>query len=164
MIRYCVHCWERNAAAAPRCAGCGRLLTEADPSDYVAKLIRALRHPEPTTPVRAAWILGELRAPGAVEPLRDVLRTSGDPDLLRAAALALGAIADPAAVPELAALLRRSYVAVRLACVEALARIGGPEAVAALREAAHGDPSPTVRERAAAAVPLDRPSSPPYAG
>jgi len=58
----------------------------------VDKLILALNHPEPTTPVRAAELLGRVRAARAVDPLISLVRASGDVFVVRAAIHALGAI------------------------------------------------------------------------
>jgi HEAT repeat protein len=59
---------------------------------FVRKLIRALHHPEPETPVRAAYVLGELKAVEAVPKLKQVIGQSQDPFLRAAAIRALGKI------------------------------------------------------------------------
>jgi HEAT repeat protein len=64
--------------------------------DYVEKLIAALDHPEPTTPVRAAWILGTRKERSAVPRLIRLVRESVDPYLVEAAVEALAGIGDPA--------------------------------------------------------------------
>ena len=148
MTYHCTACWSELPAGAvgQPCAWCGAA-TDA-PGDYVDKLLQALRHPEPSTPVRAASILGQLGARRAVGPLLAVLRTSHDGFLLAAAARALGQIGDPAAVPGLVELLRHGPLPARLAAVEALRRLGGAEAETALRWAARADPARSVREAA----------------
>lgn len=88
--------------------------------DYVAKLIAALSHPEPTTTVRAAWILGKLRARQAAEPLLHLI--SGDADVFaKAAAMeALGQIGDPRAKLVLAEFAEHGPATLRRTAAEAL--------------------------------------------
>jgi len=79
----------------------------------------------------AAQALARLGRP-AVPHLLWAFR-GGRPDVQEAAAPALGAIGDPAAVPALAEALARSpYVAVRWQATQALAQIGGADAEQAL--------------------------------
>lgn len=147
---YCTHCWATYPYGATVCARCGAALQPH--TTYVAGLIAALRHPEPSTPVRAANVLGLLRAREAAGALRAVLSQSEDPYLLQAAARALGAIGDREAIPELARVLRGGPLMARQAAVEALRCLGATEALAVLAEASRLDPSESVRERAAAAM------------
>jgi len=121
--------------------------------EYVAKLIEALDNPEPMTPVRAAWILGELRAvEAAPELVSSTTRHSNDPEFLAAVAEALGKIADESAVPLLIKFAHSSYLKVRLSAVEALANWRDAEPVAqALRRALH-DPNAVVRKAARQAL------------
>jgi HEAT repeat protein len=65
--------------------------------DYLEKLILALRHPEPTTPIRAAWLLGKIRDPRAVVGLIEIVEETNDLYLAREADKALGAIDTPQA-------------------------------------------------------------------
>lgn len=67
-------------------------------SDFVDKLIAALNHPEPTTPIRAASILGHRREPGAVMPLYNLATRTPDRFVRVAAIKALLAIATPDAL------------------------------------------------------------------
>ena len=90
MTTYCPHCWAEVDAAAEVCPACWARL--ADPGSYVAKLIAALRHPEPFTQRRAAYVLGLLRDPSAVAALAAVLAGPADPYVKGEAAHALGAI------------------------------------------------------------------------
>jgi len=60
--------------------------------DFVDKLLVALHHPEPSTPVRAAWILGRLQDERAVGPLYELARHAGDMYIRVAAIRALTAI------------------------------------------------------------------------
>jgi HEAT repeat protein len=63
--------------------------------DYAQKLIAALDHPEPTTPVRVAWILGVRKETRAIPRLARLVRESDDPYIVEAAVEALGKIGDP---------------------------------------------------------------------
>jgi HEAT repeat protein len=92
--------------------------------DYVAKLIAALTHPEATTPVRAAWILGMLRAKSAVGPLLSLIQGGADLFAKAAAVEALGQIGDPAARSVLAGLAQGGLVVLRGKATEALKRLG----------------------------------------
>lgn len=117
------------------------------------RLIEALDNPEPMTPVRAAWILGELRATDAMQELvGSAGRHSDDPEFLSAVVEALGKMADEACVPFLTKLAHSSYLKVRLSAVEALANWRDAEpAVQALRRALH-DPNAIVRRAAVQAL------------
>lgn len=120
---------------------------------YVSDLVQALDNPEPLTQVRAAWILGELRAREATADLiGSTQRHADDPEFLAAVAEALGKIADESAVPFLAHLAHSSFLKVRLAAVEALARWRHlPDAERALKRSLH-DPNAIVRRAARAAL------------
>ena len=102
MTFYCTQCWAEVPASATRCPRCGDdIVARQARSDYTEKLIAALRHPEPTTPVRAAWILGERRERAAVEPLCRLVRDSSDAFLVESAVEALGKIGDARAAATL---------------------------------------------------------------
>jgi HEAT repeat protein len=58
--------------------------------DYVEKLIVALGHPQQETPIRAAWILGNLRDERAEEPLIKLIGRTQDVYIACAAVEALG--------------------------------------------------------------------------
>jgi HEAT repeat protein len=77
----CPHCRDDIAARSSR-------------ADYADKLIAALHHPEHTTPVRAAWILGERREHKAVNALCRLARESADAFVVQSAVEALGQIGD----------------------------------------------------------------------
>jgi HEAT repeat protein len=91
MTAYCPRCWTEVSPEARVCPACGADLGE-EIGDYLAKLIAALHHPEPLTQRRAAYILGLLRNPDAVEALVAVLVSAADPYVRGEAARALGAI------------------------------------------------------------------------
>lgn len=115
--------------------------------DYTSKLISALEHPEPETPIRTAWILGELREGRAVDALTRLLEKGSDPYILAAAVEALGKIGDRRAIGVVARGLESGFLLVRLKAVEALGRLGSDEARSAL-ESALKDPNLSVREAA----------------
>ncbi|MBE2201323.1 MAG: HEAT repeat domain-containing protein [Anaerolinea sp.] len=139
MIRYCPHCWAENAYEATLCAACGMTLEEAE-KDFVARLIDAIGHPEPTRAALASDILGrQLHEARAVDALLARLARQPDSmDVTTAVAEALGQIGAQRAVPALAALLLDGQrpLPARLAAVEALAAIGGVAAQQALVDAA----------------------------
>ena len=90
---FCPGCWHDFNEDLVRCPNCGLVIHEFyNSKDYLEKLILALRHPEPTTPIRAAWLLGKIRDPRAVAPLIDIVQGTKDLYLAREAVKALGAI------------------------------------------------------------------------
>jgi HEAT repeat protein len=122
VIRFCPSCWQ-EVQANTACPACGADLQAWDRASYDEKLIRALEHPEPTVPLRAATILGERGCVGAVEPLMALARSSRDPYLQEAAAEALGRLGDPRARATLERLVRDAPLRVRLAARQALTRL-----------------------------------------
>jgi HEAT repeat protein len=90
---YCPGCWHDFDEDLVRCPDCGLVIHEFwESKDYFEKLIVALRHPEPTTPIRAAWLLGKIKDPRAVAALIDIAKGTNDLYLAREAVKALGAI------------------------------------------------------------------------
>jgi HEAT repeat protein len=90
---YCPRCWQDFAKDLPRCPVCGLDIVEFWKSkDYVEKLIISLSHPEKETPIRAAWILGQLKDTRAVAPLIELVKKTEDVYIARAAVRALGEI------------------------------------------------------------------------
>lgn len=83
-------------------------------ADYTEKLIAALRHKEPMTPVRAAWILGERREEEAVPALTKIVRKARDPFLVESAVEALGKIGGSAATSTVRAATQHSSLRVRV--------------------------------------------------
>jgi HEAT repeat protein len=106
--------------ATTTCPNCGADLQDFSSRSYEEKLIVALRHPEPTVPIRAATILGELRSQAAVEPLINITRSVDDPYIQEAAVEALGRIGDIRALACLDHLTRQGAVRVRVAVERAL--------------------------------------------
>lgn len=91
MITYCPRCWTELATAVTSCPSCGADLVD-DRRDYVDKLIAALRHPEPLTQRRAAYVLGLRAEKRAVQPLIEILNGPADVYVRAEAACALGKI------------------------------------------------------------------------
>jgi len=145
---FCPKCYAQNRFEDKLCRVCGAKLDE-ERGDYVERLISfSLHHPVPSVPPMAAETLGKIGDKRAVEPLMEVLNTSEEPGLLEAAAEALGKLKDERAVSALFSFMQRGTVAARLKAVDALAEIGGNQAIAALEEVTANDPSTSVREEA----------------
>ena len=154
MVRYCPICWS-EADDDDCCRKCGAPLRQSTNESYEEKLIWALRHPEPTTPIRAATILGERRALAAVEPLIAVALSTRDFYLQEAAVIALGQIGDRRAQPCLERLSREGAVRVRQAAQRALASLAkslGPASSAGLQEGCDAMPGRTAVPKFAQAV------------
>ncbi len=97
MTFYCPACWREVPEDVRACPHCKANLERPTLGhDYAEKLIGALDHPEPTTPVRAAWILGMRREARAVARLAQLVQESEDPYIVEAAVEALGKIGDRA--------------------------------------------------------------------
>lgn len=124
MIYYCPSCWAEIASQTEMCPACGADIRDFAGESYELKLIRALRHPEPTVPLRAATILGELQSKAAVPALIETATRTEDPYLQEAAVKALGALSDEAAAPCLERLSREGALRVRIAARHALGLLG----------------------------------------
>lgn len=120
MTFFCPACWSEIAASDSCCPSCGADVRALDTQSFAEKLRGALRHPEPQTAVRAAWILGERREGSAVSDLIATLRTTTDSFLAEAAAEALGKIGDGAAMPALQEAATAGTVRVRNASKRAM--------------------------------------------
>lgn len=152
MVYYCPFCWAEFTENKAHCPRCGAALHDvADQDEYTVKLMRALKHPEPTTVVRAAALLGTLRERRAVQPLLTLLASASDPYILESAVEALGDIGDQTAMDSLISALAHSYVRVRGKAAEALGKFDDDHARAVLASALN-DPSEYVRARAARAL------------
>ena len=155
---YCTHCWAVVEPKARTCPSCGNVLSD-DRSDLTDKYIAALRHPQPETRLRAAWMLGRMRAKRAISALVALVIARGDHDpyVLSAALRSLGQIGDQQAVPVLADLLNDSTAPfmARVEAAHALATIGGTEAETALEWAAQHDTNERVRHAAAQRLSKD---------
>ncbi len=123
-----------------------------DGENYMEKLIGDLRHPEPQTRLRAAWVLGVKKESGAVGPLVRAIGENRDaPYILATIATALGLIGDIRALDEVIALLKNSYLVVRTAAAEAIGLIGNARGIEPLKSALD-DRSTAVRKAAAEAL------------
>jgi len=100
MVRfYCPGCWSDFGEDLDQCPNCGLHIHEFWASkDYVERLILALNHPEKSTPIRAAWILGKLRNPKATNALIALIGKTADVYIATAAVMALGEIGTPEAI------------------------------------------------------------------
>jgi len=95
---YCPRCWRDYDKDTPICPQCGLVIEDFCKSkDYVEKLIISLEHPEKETPIRAAWLLGQLKDTRAVLPLIELVKKTEDVYIARAAVQALGEIYTPEA-------------------------------------------------------------------
>jgi len=90
---YCPACWKELADDLPQCPDCGAEIHNIWRSkSYLEKLLLALNHPEPSTVMRAVWLLGQLGDRRAVEPLERLLDKTNDVFVIRAARVALSAL------------------------------------------------------------------------
>ena len=93
MRYYCPECWHDFGRDMECCPSCGHHIPAGwDGKDFVDKLIAALGHPEPETPIRAAWILGRIGDARAVASLLRLLETTRDVYTAQAAVEALSRI------------------------------------------------------------------------
>lgn len=137
MVRFfCPNCWREVDEGGRICPHCGvDIEVFWRERDFVERLILALRHREPQTPIRAAWILGRLRDERAVAPLARLLQEAPDVYIARAAAEALGLIGTPAALAFLRTMQDHPAMIVREAVEQALSK---PESQGAAAGAAAG--------------------------
>ncbi len=94
MTFFCTNCWKEIDRSTDVCPHCGKKQSELGQEPFVKKLIRALKHPEPSTPVRAAEILGELKAEEALPYLIELTKHSKDPFIVKAAISSIKKIKD----------------------------------------------------------------------
>jgi HEAT repeat protein len=93
MPYFCPSCLNELDMDCKHCPFCAcDISCFSEGKDFVDKLIAALHHPEPSTPVRAAWILGWLQDERAIGPLYELARDPGDMYIRVAAVRALMAI------------------------------------------------------------------------
>ena len=124
MTYRCPLCGAPASARDRACRRCGHdIVRECEQAGHLDKLIRALRHPEPTTPIRAAWILGRIGTSEALPALINVAEHGPDLFIREAAIEALGHLGDPRATPVLRALRRERSILIRKAAIRALATL-----------------------------------------
>jgi len=131
---FCPACWSEIEPSDSRCPKCDADVRALGAQSFSEKLRAALRHPEPQTAVRAAWILGERRDASAVGDLIRILERARDSFLAEAAAEALGKIGDLTAMPALQRAASGGTVRVRNASKTAIARIHEGQPQQSLRE------------------------------
>lgn len=129
MVRFfCPGCWTDFGEDLARCPVCELDIHHFWSSkDYVQKLIVALNHPEKGTPVRAAWILGQIRDPRAVDPLMTLVQKTKDVYIAAAAIKALGKIGGLEATNFLKSLQDHPAQIIREAAEAAVRNLRHPE-------------------------------------
>jgi predicted amidophosphoribosyltransferase len=128
---FCPNCWSEIPPGAERCAHCGVDVRSLDQRAFYDKLLGALGHPEPETRARAAHILGEIRAAGAVPIIASLMKRTADPFFAAELATALGRIGGADAERSLREALDHPSFLVRRAVVAALERQGEPVGLSA---------------------------------
>ena len=114
----------------------------------VSVAVAGLSDPDPRVRRVAAEVLGRLRNPELVTPLRGSL-DDVDPDVKAAVVVSLGHIGDPSAGPDIARRLTDADAAVRLAATQAMRALGSPDsAFSPLLD----DSDPAVRAEAAVSL------------
>ena len=112
---YCPNCWHEVSEQATICPHCHADISERiSQANYTDKLIAALRHKEPTTPVRAAWILGERHEQKAVPALAKIVKKAKDAFVVESAVEALGKIGGSAATAAVRSATQHSSLRVRV--------------------------------------------------
>lgn len=89
MTCYCPSCWREVKVSTQVCPFCRQNIAIATLRSFEDKLISALHHPEPQTPIRVAAILQRRKTVAAVPALRarlteELTKTKPDPYLLAA--------------------------------------------------------------------------------
>ncbi len=104
---YCPNCWRELKHDAVTCPACGTDISRFWASmSYKKKLIHALGHPEPTTVMRVAWLLGEMKVEKAVPNLICLIDKTTDIYIALEVTRALGKINTPQCRQALAGLTR----------------------------------------------------------
>jgi HEAT repeats len=146
MVFYCPNCWKELPGAREVCRRCGQKISSWDDKVFTGKLLQALSHPEPETPARAVYILGEKKTTEAVGALARLFRRSKDPFLQGEVIEAMGKIGGDAAFSLLVEALHHPSFIVRGEAAKALSRFPGTGSVKRALEQALTDPSSYVRE------------------
>jgi HEAT repeat protein len=121
---YCPNCWAEVPESATVCPHCHSNISERiSQADYVDKLIAALRHKEPMTPVRAAWILGERHERKAASALVKIVRKGKDAFLVESAVEALGKIGGSTASHAVRSAAHHSSLRVRVKARDVLKQL-----------------------------------------
>jgi len=132
------------------CHECKADIETLDYLSYFERLVRALNHPERTTRIRAAYILGKLKDKRAVKPLAKAISgTRGIRDIFfeEAVVVALGKIDGEETLPILIDLLDHPSFLIRADALHSLSRSKTKKATQAIKKALN-DPSHSVQELA----------------
>jgi HEAT repeat protein len=146
MVFYCPNCWKELSGAQEGCPYCGQKISSWDEKAFTDKLLQTLSHPEPETPARAVYILGERKTTEAVAALTRLFQRSKNPFLEGEIIEAMGKIGGDAAFSLLVEALHHSSFIVRGEAAKALSRFPGNGTVKRALEQALKDPSSYVRE------------------
>ena len=84
MIFYCTNCWEEIKEVDKICPNCGIEISKLEDESFIQKLIRALEHPEPETPIRAAYVIANRKAKESLPYLMNKIKSEKDPFILKA--------------------------------------------------------------------------------
>jgi HEAT repeat protein len=150
MILYCLNCWSPIKENEEVCHECQAEIESFDHLSYFEALVRALNHPERTTRIRAAYILGELKDKKGIKPLvKAINRTPGIRDIFfeEAIVVALGKIDGEEVFPILIDLLENPSFLIRAAALNSLSKFKNKKATQAIKRALN-DPSPSIQELA----------------
>jgi HEAT repeat protein len=146
MVLYCPHCWKELPGAREVCPNCRQRISSWDEKAFTDKLLQALSHPEPETPVRAVYILGEKGMTEAVGLLARLFRRSRDLFLQGEVIEAMGKIGGDEALSLLVEALSHPSFFVRGEAVKGLSRFPGNRTIRRALEQSLKDPSSYVRE------------------
>jgi HEAT repeat protein len=147
---YCPNCWSRIKEDERICPECKAEIKSFDHLSYFERLVRALNHPERTTRIRAAYILGDLGDPRAIKPFTEVVekpRGIEDVFFIEMVAIALGKLDREGALPILIRLMDHPSFLVRRAALNSLSKFRNEKALKVIKKALK-DPSPNVQELA----------------
>ena len=150
MIFYCPNCWTRVKEGENVCHECKAGIEPLDHRSYFDKLVNALNHPERTTRIRAAYILGELKDRRAIKPFAEaVSKPMGVEDVffVEMIAIALGKVNREEALPVLIRLMDHPSFLLRRAALNSLSNFRNEEALKVIKNAVK-DPSLNVQELA----------------
>ena len=150
MIFYCPNCWACVKEDEKVCHECKADIEPLDHRGYFEKLVSALNHPERTTRIRAAYILGKLRDRRAIKAFAKVLdkpRGIEDAFFIEMVAIALGKLGGGEALPILIQLMDHPSFLVRRAALHSLRNFRSEEALKVINKALK-DACPNVQKLA----------------
>jgi HEAT repeat protein len=116
---FCPNCWEEIPKDTKICPFCGANLEDLEEKNtYLEKLILALRSKDGFTARRAAYILGEIGNPQAIDALATTIEEQ-DPYVAAEAVMALAKIGGIRALDIVERAKSHPYITVRKAAFEA---------------------------------------------